>query len=405
MTFFVMAHARLELELREHATARGVALTAEDADALAASAARLSVVRRLDGSYDVSAKQVVGVVQTRRVQVLIRPKVELEGFFELLQEGLGLMRFDAEATVQPWRRLLPAMALLYARGLTRALRRGLLQGYQERRAPLAHVRGKVDGLHLATRRFGVVPPIDCLFQEYTPDTEMNQRLKAAAEFLIRSGFADCESERLLRSATGRMRGVLSRQFRPPVRPLVSERRFVHYRQAIGLADLVLNSASVDLRHGDVSSVGFLVNMDDLYEAWVAAALGRTMGLGAARWRRHPGYIYFDHDRLVKLEPDILWSNHAGARVPIDAKYKRGSRVPNPDIYQMASYCAALGSTFGVLLCTDVDPYTVRLKHGVTIYVLRLSVSGGPAARDQALESVASTLEGLGRTTKASATLP
>lgn len=389
---------RLELELREHATTCGVALSVADAAALAVSPARLVVVRRPDGRYDVSAKQIVGSVRTRNVQVVIRPKVELEGFFDLLQHGLGLMRFDTAARLKSWDQFLPAIGLLYARALSRALRHGLLRGYQERCEPLSHVRGKIDGLHLATRRFGVIPPLDCTYQEHTADTEMNQRLRGAAEFLVRSGFAEGDGERLLRSAIDRMADVASRRFRTPVRPLQSERRFVHYRHAIGLADLVLNSASLELHRGAVASVGFLVNMDHLYEAWVAGALGAEMRLGGADWQRRPAQLYFDHDRLVKLEPDILWRSPGRSRspIPVDAKYERGKRVPNADIYQMASYCAALGAHVGVLLCADIDPYVVRLTHGVTIYVLRLGVDGGAAGRAQAIRSVASTLQQLDR---------
>lgn len=386
--------ARRRLLLEEHSTLDRVELDGRDAEALRESSARLVLRARAHGRYDISARQIVGTVRTANIDLVIRPKVDLDGFLELLGHAPGLARLAGRLELQHWDQLLPAVTKLYAHALQHALRRGVLSGYHHRREPLAFCRGRVDGLHLAVRRFGVIPPIVCEFDELSPDVEVNQRLKAAAVLLLRAGFGDDEVRGQLRSAVDRLTNVADVRFRPPLRPLPLDRRLSLYGSAVDLANLVLSFASVDLRHGSVASVGFLVNMDDLYEAWVAAVLGAGVGASASRWRRHPPKLHLDRDRIVKLEPDVLWSPPDAPRIPIDAKYKRGPTLPNPDVYQMAAYCAGLGVMRGVIFCVDVPSHVLRLNNGVDIHVRRLSVEGGPDQRATAIAREAEFLRSL-----------
>lgn len=385
---------RRRLAVEEHSTLRGLVLDATDAEALRAAGARVTLNQRTDGRYDLAAKQMVGTVRTANLDLVIRPKVPADAFLELLGQAPGLARLAGRLNLQRWDDLLPAVTGLYAHALHDALRRGVLRGYHHRREALSFCRGKIDGLTLATRRFGVIPPVDCDFEEFSPDIEVNQRLKAAAAFLFRSGFGLDSDRGLLRSALDRLATVRDRRFRSPLPPLPLDRRLSTYGAAVDLANLVLSSASLDLQHGAVASVGFLLNMDDLYEAWVAGVLSAELRTGRPRWRRHPPRLHLDYDRSVKLEPDVLWSPAGGPKVPIDAKYKRGARIPNPDVYQMAAYCAGLGVIRGVVFCVDVRPHLLRLRNGVTIHVRRLSIEGNPEHRVATVRREAAFLRSL-----------
>ena len=393
-----MQTRRRSLELREHSTLRAVWLDSEDVEALRASPARLDVRARADGRFDVHAKQIVGTVRTRQVDLVIRPKIELDGFLELLGHAPWLARLRGRSDLGTWDDFLPALAELYAHALKTALRRGILLGYESRREALSYCRGRVDSLSLGARRFGVIPPIDCEFEEFSPDIELNQRLRAAARFLVRSGLGSRTATAELRAALDQFASVSDRRFHPPLRPLPVDRRLGLYGPAVDLANLVLSSASLDLRSGAARSVGFLLDMDHLYEAWVARMLREELGaskdIRQPPAHRHPPKLHLDFDRTVKLEPDVLWSPEGRPSVPIDAKYKRGTRLGNPDVYQMAAYCAGLGVRRGVVFCVDVDPGHLRLRNGVEIWVRRLSVEGGPAARKAAVQREARFLAGL-----------
>ena len=382
---------RQKLVVEEHSSLRGVSLSEADVVALRSGPARLEVERRRDGRFDVRARQIVGTVRTATVDLVIRPKVSVDGFLEMLGHAPGIAELRGAASMDRWRELVPALAELYARSLEIALRRGVLQGYRSERDALTTCRGRIDGLHLATRRFGVIPPIECEFEEFSPDVEVNQRLLAAATSLLQAGFGSDFARHRLRVAVDRLEGVTLRRFRAPLPPIPVERRFTRYGAAVDLANLILSATSVELNHGEVASVGFLVNMNDLYEAWVAAELGRALRASFPRWRRHPPRVHLDHDRQVKLAPDVLWTPHGAPKLPIDAKYKRGEDVPNPDVYQMAAYCAGLGVRRGVLFCVDVKPRVLRLMNGVEIHVRRLSIEGDSGARREAVEREAAHL--------------
>ena len=381
--------ARRSLVLAEHSTRQGVELSLEDAQALNAAGARIVTVPRSDGRFDVQTKQVVGTVRTANLDVVIHPKVSIEGFLELLGHAADLARLHGRLDLQRWDELLPSLTRLYAHALAGALRRGALRGYHPHRDELAFCRGRIDVLDLVTRRYGIVPPITCDFEEFSPDIEVNRRLRAAADFLVRSGFGRDRDRGLLRTSLGQLTDVGLRRYRPPLAPLPRDRRVSNaYGPAVDLANLILTCASVELRHGAVASVGFLVNMDDLYERWVSAVLRRALGASGSRWKRHPPKLYLDHDESVKLEPDMVWLPSGRPPLPIDAKYKRSVRLPNPDVYQMAAYCTGLDVSEGVVMSVDVEPYVLRLVDGVRIHVRRLSVEGGPEKRERAVRSEA-----------------
>lgn len=382
---------RRKLVVEEHSSLRGVELSEADATALRAAPARLVVERRRDGRFDIRAKQIVGTVRTPTLDLVVQPKVSVEAFLELLGHSPALAELQGQTSMDSWGELVPALADVFARSLEDALRRGVLHGYRLQREPLTSCRGRIDGLHLATRRFGIVPPIQCEFEEFSPDVEVNQRLLAAATLLMRAGFGSDHARHRLRVATDRLVGVTLRRFRAPLGPLAVDRRLVTYGSAVDLANLILSSASLELRHGEVGSVGFFVNMNELYETWVAAELGKALRVSSPRWRRHPPRLHLDYDRRVKLAPDVLWSPRDASKLPIDAKYKRGDDVANPDVYQMAAYCAGLGVRRGVLFCVDMPPHVLRLKNGVEIHVRRLSIEGDPGARREAIEREAAHL--------------
>ena len=120
-----MKARRLRLEVDEHSSLRGVAIDVADAEALRASRARLLLEARPGGRYDIRTKQMVGTVRTANVDLVIRPKVEVGGFLELLSHAPALARLGGHLHLRRWDELLPALTGLYARSLRDALRRGV----------------------------------------------------------------------------------------------------------------------------------------------------------------------------------------------------------------------------------------------------------------------------------------
>jgi 5-methylcytosine-specific restriction enzyme subunit McrC len=83
--------------------------------------------------------------------------------------------------------------------LTRqALRRGLLQGYEQRAEELATVRGRIDVTIQVHRRFGQMLPLAVSYDEFSEDILANRLLKAAHHGLSRLPLRNATSRRELR---------------------------------------------------------------------------------------------------------------------------------------------------------------------------------------------------------------
>lgn len=367
------------LTVREYGRLQAVPLSPEEVHALATSPARLSVTATSSpGVFDIEARQVVGTVVCPTLRVIIEPKVPVTNFLFLLGFLGRAPRFTGRLELGRTPDLLSAMQAVYARALDDALRYGLVRGYRDCRDELVVPRGRIDALGLVARRFGVIPPISCDYQEFTADIEVNRRLLAAALALLRMGSTDTATWNRLEGLAGRLEGVTRVNYHPAdVGTLPEDRRLERYGAAPVLADAILRHRSIELHHGDLDSAGFLVNMDQVYEAFVAESLRRALGEPPSRWQRQPGGLHLDRERRVKLEPDVLWGSLNRPRLVIDVKYKRITSPPNPDVYQMAAYCSALGLSRGVLVYAEAEPEAIHLPGGVEVQVLSYSPDGAP----------------------------
>ena len=120
----------------------------------------------------------------------------------------------------------------------------------------------------------------------------------------------------------------------------------HYRPAVELARLIIESSSLELRHGEVTGAAFMIDMNAVFERFLRAALREALHLPERQWPEgeRERRLTLDEAGRVRLFPDLMWRS-GPMREPIfvgDAKYKRivPSGWPNADIYQMLAYCTA-----------------------------------------------------------------
>lgn len=378
------------LVLRERASKRGVRLSAEEMRALSTSRARLVITGTDEpGLYDIEAKNVVGTIVTPTLRVIITPKIPIKRLLFLMRYAAELGQFDALAHLEQDDDLLDVMRRLYAEALDRALAGGPIRGYQPTSEALVCPRGRLDLVDLQCRRHGVFPPIDCDFDSFTADIEPNRRLLYAAQLVTRSGGNDVAASRL-RGLLPRLQEVGLSHYRPgKLLPLSLDRRFERYRAALSLAAVIIEVGSVELRHGTTESVGFLLDMDAVYEKFVVEILREALELDSRTWRYHPGGLYLDEDRTFRLTPDAAWYPR-GSRRPalvLDAKYKVKDRLVREDAYQMVAYCTALEANDGVLVYASCPEESRALRHsGVHLHAIELDPDGSPdELRVRALE--------------------
>lgn len=369
------------LRLREYGRLARVTLTTAELELLSDRRARLRVLARADGTFDLEASAVVGTLVGRGSRVVIEPKVPISRLFYLLGFAAGGPAFTGEAEVGSAHDTLAAMGHVFTEALDRALRDGPISTYEHRRDALRQPRGRIDHLDLFVRGFGVFPPVVCDFDEFTANNDANRRLLAAAGMLVRAGVAAGGSAKRLFSLCGRLVDVTEQAggFARGASPKL-DRRFDRYRAALGLADVILRHGSIEFDDGRTASVGMLVDMNVLYEDFVAEGLREALGERHDLWERQPGGVWLDEGRRLQLLPDVLWRRSKTAdRLVIDVKYKSTSIAKNDDVYQLAAYCQALGIPRGALVYASAREETFVVRHGgPEIGVFAMDPDGEPA---------------------------
>ena len=269
--------------------------------------------------------------------------------------------------------------------LHRALDRGNLRGYRLEEAALNTLRGRIRFSDQIKRRYGVFPPAEVRYDEFTEDIEENRLLKAGLDRLARMRIRSERARQSLRIFDKALEEVQLAFYNPRQLPEILYTRLNgHYRPAINLAKLILRSASFELRHGEIRASTFLVDMNEVFENFVVVALREALGQSErafpqnARGRR----LFLDQAEEVRLEPDLSWWDGPRCTFVGDAKYKQVavSGIKHPDLYQLLAYTVAADLPAGLLVYAagEGDHAAHRVTHlGKTLEVVPLDLSGGP----------------------------
>jgi 5-methylcytosine-specific restriction enzyme subunit McrC len=346
---------RSAIKLTEHRDSESLALSVAEVEALH----RLipgSTSRPATEGFIFNPGGVVGVGQLGDRRVVIEPKLRIERLLFLTSYSLDPVRWQEAASVlSAHRDLLAAVGSMFAFLVRRATRRGVLRGYRDRSEPLMTVRGRIAFDEMVKVRFGVPIPIDCRYDDYSADIELNRMLLAATNRLLgisRLNAAAAKELRGVRDLFGDVEPV--RYSRHAVPAPTYNRLTAHYRPAVEMARLVLRDWTVETGDPAVSGRGFFLDMARVFEDFVHTALREALGLSLHAFPResdgHP--LFLDESRRIRLKPDLSW--WVGGRCVFvgDAKYKvtpPSAGVKHPDIYQLHAYAQATGLSEGLLI--------------------------------------------------------
>ncbi len=348
----------MQLTLSEYDTAQAVALTAQQRDQLRSLTASVTVVPTIghEGRYDLTPGSSVGVIHLAAgLELLIRPKLPIERVLFLISYALDHGRWhESPAGLSRAEGLLEAIIQGFAYRLRRTLARGVLQGYRSEDDALTTVRGRWRIGDQIRTRYGIVPPVEVSFDDFTEDIEPNRLLRAAIHRLLNLPMRSDRSRWPLRAIDARLGNVRLVDYDPRRVPQVTfDRRSEHYRGAVGLARLVLSGVSFDLGSGGVAASAFLIDMNKVFEDFVVVALRDALGVsdrvlvqGASGKQ-----LFLGRGERIRLKPDLsLWSGERCLFVG-DVKYKRVhvDAYPNADLYQLTAYTIATGLPSGTLV--------------------------------------------------------
>lgn len=147
--------------------------------------------------------------------------------------------------------------------------------------------------------------------------------------------------------------------------------------ALRLAGLVLRHLSVELATHDRGhlAAAFVVDMARAFEDFVTAAMSEALA-------RHHGVVegqrtlMLDTDGRWRPRPDLTHLVDGRVVAVLDAKYKAGhqGQYPLADVYQMSSYCTALGLDRGWLVyAKGFGPTEVRRLVNSEIEIARVAL--------------------------------
>lgn len=342
------------LDLTENEPPRPFELSSDEAEALAS--AELAVVTRTPGSstWEVAAGRKVGVAHLDNLHVVVRPKIAVDRLVFLMGYARQPQFWrDSPVLLEAADNLAEALADSFVHRGQKALEQGLLQGYVQVSDAQPVVRGRIRVGDQLARRPGTLLPLEVTYDEFSVDNAENQILLAATLRLLSLPTLARDHRRGLHRLRLQLADV---SIIPSGRPLPTwrpSRLNIRYQPALYLADLLLAGDSFEQRYGSLHISGFVFDMWKIYEDFVCVALKEALrAYGGRSSLQH--HLYFDDNRQIDMKPDFYWTDAAGRRVVVDAKYKaeKPTGFPNADLYQMLAYCTVLGIDEGHLVYAE-----------------------------------------------------
>ena len=373
----------LHLHLAEAAASPPRALTPAQVATLATVPDLVAITPTGGGLWRLAGRQRVGTVRLGHgdgaVELRVRPKLPVRRLLALLEhDDIWQNRQITAATDDP---LVPALTTMFARAAERVLRAGVLHGYVYREDALTVVRGRIRTSAQLSRRMGLPTAIEVAYDDYLADIPENQILLGAIELAQTLPDVAGTTLALLRHLGARLVGVVPVRPGAPLPPWRPTRLNERYVPALRLAELLLSGASLQQEGAQAIQIdGFILNMAQIFERFLARQLTTVLlpyGLRCAAQQGHR----LDQQRRVLFRPDILVQRDGRPEAVVDAKYRTLDGAPSTGhLFQLISYCTALGLTDGHLVYASgtplAEPYQIK-NSAIRVHVHVLDLNQEP----------------------------
>ena len=247
---------------------------------------------------------------------------------------------------------------LFAVELHKNLLFGPFRSYTLREERLAVMRGKWLVAKQLARRPHLHHQFELAYDEFTLDTPLNQVFRHVVDSLLRLT-REPSNRRLLTALHAMLIDVSRLGYIPDaIREKIQFNRLnERFQTAYNFAQMFLDQESMMLRTGQRQLFAFVLDMNRLFEQFVAGFIARhrkgifplrheeliltvqSRGERVHLLQREP-----DGKSMIRLVPDILINDlRGGRRLIVDTKYKRlggvssDLRISESDLYQMIAY--------------------------------------------------------------------
>lgn len=348
---------------------------------------------RTGGQWRLTSQGWAGYIPLTRDQgLLLQPKVTLHDLFGMLETAYDLGSFhvlQGSFRVESLPTLYEGLALILARRVLARARQGFYRTYVGQVGRITPLRGRLQLAEMARRP--LTPALPCVYQEMTPDVTENRILTWTLHSILRSGLCGPRSRATLQRAYRLLAGQTTLTPIPAevCRGRAYSRLNADYRPLHALCAFFLDAGGPGHRPGEQEMVPFLVDMERLFErfvaVWLAAALGGTYRVAAqVRTPVGPGAdVHFAIDLVVS-------DAQARPRWVLDTKYKLPEHGPDPaDVAQVLAYAQVQGASAAVLVYPAPLPQPLDAwVNGIHVRTLSFSLGSNlDAAGKQLIKSL------------------
>jgi len=346
------------------------------------------------GTYRVVPAGHVGVIVGPSCRLVIQPKVPLTNLFHLLDPTGPLPVIADQVTPESGAEALDFLAARLARLLGERAAAGLHRAYAERRQAGPYLQGRLDMAAQVRTPAVRKDRVHSCYDEFTADVPCNQVPRATAELVLASPLLGDPARAALRTALAGYADVRAIPLDPAAFAAAApDRRTEAYRPLLDLCRLLAQELTPGPDAGPAPCPAFLLDLDRVFEQYV------TRGLVEACAGR-PGYTASVQPLFtasgpvagqpdLQMRPDVVIERRGGARVVVDAKWKRPTgALLTSDVYQVLAYATALDLRRAMLVYPGRRgrAWTYSLAGGaVTVTVHRVRVVGDRAACARSLQ--------------------
>lgn len=310
----------------------------------------------------ITAGAYVGLIPVNsHVTLDIRPKLpvnNLARIIELSEEGVRAVRGTERKYLtrdQSTSSVLEFLAVNLLESLREIELRGIYKVYRVHASNTSRPRGRIDARRTVTMNVnkGIVHKVYALRYTHTVDSPYNRLLKHALWFLaqrfrrmanrnralmkdLNRALADYEAVTLDTSPAlvAKVRRALAADRIPTARG--------YYEKPLRIALTVVAGKGVSLltHGGEIDLAAYVVNFDDLFEAYVRQVLRAALSDPKCGIRVLDGNLegkrsLFDDRRTPSAQPDVIVRTAAGTVVLVEVKYKE--KISRADVNQAIVY--------------------------------------------------------------------
>lgn len=301
---------------------------------------------KTEGNWQLTPQGWIGFIPcSDQLALVLQPKIEISNLFRMLEYAYRLESFhflDDLVGCNSLEEFYERLANVLAKRVLDRSRKGFYRTYLPESESLPFIRGRVN-----IRKYIRTPwdvKIDCHYEEHTPDIEENQILLWTLFQIAHSGMCTSRVLPTIRKAFHSLRGLTSfKLFKS--RDCISRlynRLNDDYKPLHALCRFFLDHSGPGYEYGDKTMLPFLVNMERLYELFVAEWLKIHLPPSVIMKIQEKVDVGESNTLTFKIDLVLYHAGTGKALCVLDTKYKAKEKPDTNDVAKVVTYAETKG---------------------------------------------------------------